>query len=49
MASRANIDWIVMRNRVSSVEARNKRKVAIAMERALPESAAAWRRAFPSE
>ena len=34
MASRANIDWIVMRNRVSSVEARNKRKVAIAMERA---------------
>jgi chromosome partitioning protein len=34
MASRANIDWIVMRNRVSSVEARNKRKVASAMERA---------------
>jgi chromosome partitioning protein len=34
MASRSNIDWIVMRNRVSSVEARNKRKVATAMERA---------------
>ena len=34
IASRANIDWIVMRNRVSSVEARNKRKVALAMERA---------------
>jgi chromosome partitioning protein len=34
IASRANIDWVVMRNRVSSVEARNKRKVATAMERA---------------
>jgi chromosome partitioning protein len=34
MASRdnANIEWIVMRNRVSSVEARNKRKVAAAIE-----------------
>ena len=28
------MDWVVMRNRVSSIEARNKRKVAIAMERA---------------
>ena len=33
IASRANLDWIVMRNRVSSTEARNKRKVAIAVER----------------
>jgi chromosome partitioning protein len=29
----SNIDWIVMRNRVSKVEARNKRKVATALER----------------
>ena len=34
MASRSQMDWVVMRNRVSSIEARNKRKVAIAMERA---------------
>jgi len=33
IASRANLDWIVMRNRVSSTEARNKRKVATAVER----------------
>jgi len=33
MTSRANLDWVVMRNRVSSVEARNKRKVAMAVER----------------
>lgn len=33
MASRANLDWVVMRNRVSSTEARNKRKVATAVER----------------
>jgi chromosome partitioning protein len=34
MANRENpnIEWIVMRNRVSSLEARNKRKVAAAME-----------------
>jgi chromosome partitioning protein len=33
IASRANLDWVVMRNRVSSIEARNKRKVATAVER----------------
>ncbi len=33
MARRANLDWVVMRNRVSKVEARNKRKVATALER----------------
>lgn len=33
IASRANLDWVVMRNRVSATEARNKRKVAIAVER----------------
>jgi chromosome partitioning protein len=33
MASRANLDWVVMRNRVSSTEARNKRKVATAVQR----------------
>jgi chromosome partitioning protein len=33
IASRANLDWVVMRNRVSSTEARNKRKVALAVER----------------
>jgi chromosome partitioning protein len=33
IASRANLDWVVMRNRVSSTEARNKRKVATAVER----------------
>ena len=33
IASRANLDWVVMRNRVSSIEARNKRKVASAVER----------------
>ena len=37
MASRAtkasaSIDWVVMRNRVSSIEARNKRRVAIAVD-----------------
>jgi chromosome partitioning protein len=32
IASRANIDWVIMRNRVSSVEARNRRKVATAVE-----------------
>ncbi|MSP93730.1 MAG: ATPase [Alphaproteobacteria bacterium] len=37
MASRGNrarssIDWVVMRNRVSSIEARNKRRVATAVE-----------------
>jgi chromosome partitioning protein len=33
IAARANLDWVVMRNRVSSTEARNKRKVATAVER----------------
>jgi chromosome partitioning protein len=35
MANRENpsIEWVVMRNRVSSIEARNKRKVAAAIER----------------
>jgi chromosome partitioning protein len=33
IASRANLDWVVMRNRVSSTEARNKRKVALAVDR----------------
>jgi chromosome partitioning protein len=35
MANRENpnIEWVVMRNRVSALEARNKRKVAAAMER----------------
>src|SRR5579884_1763792 len=28
-----NIEWVVMRNRVSSIEARNKRKVAAAIDR----------------
>ncbi len=32
MASRANLDWVVMRNRVSSIEMRNKRRVATAVE-----------------
>ena len=32
MTQRANLDWVVMRNRVSSVEARNKRKVAEAVD-----------------
>ena len=32
MAQRANLDWVVMRNRVSSVEARNKRRVATALD-----------------
>src|SRR5258706_6174600 len=32
MAHRANLDWVVMRNRVSSVEARNKRRVATALD-----------------
>ena len=31
MARRANLDWVVMRNRVASVEARNKRRVAAAL------------------
>ncbi len=35
MANRgnSNIEWVVMRNRVSSIEARNKRKVAAAIEK----------------
>jgi chromosome partitioning protein len=33
MQRRANLDWVVMRNRVSSTEARNKRKVATAVDR----------------
>ncbi len=33
MSRRANLDWIVMRNRVSALEARNKRRVAAALER----------------
>jgi chromosome partitioning protein len=33
IASRANLDWVVMRNRVSATEARNKRKVTLAVER----------------
>ena len=32
MAQRANLDWVVMRNRVSSIEMRNKRRVATAVE-----------------
>ena len=32
MASRASLDWVVMRNRVSSIEMRNKRRVATAVE-----------------
>ena len=32
MAHRSNLDWVVMRNRVSSVEMRNKRKVTTALE-----------------
>jgi chromosome partitioning protein len=32
MAQRANLDWIVMRNRVPSAEMRNKRRVAQAVE-----------------
>jgi chromosome partitioning protein len=33
MARRANLDWVVMRNRVAAVEARNKRRVAGALNR----------------
>jgi chromosome partitioning protein len=33
MTHRANLDWVVMRNRVSSLEARNKRRVAAALDR----------------
>jgi chromosome partitioning protein len=33
MAHKANLDWVVMRNRVSSTEARNKRRVATALDR----------------
>lgn len=33
MTHRANLDWVVMRNRVSSLEKRNKRKVSTALER----------------
>jgi chromosome partitioning protein len=33
MSRRANLDWVVMRNRVSALEARNKRRVASALER----------------
>ena len=32
MTQRANLDWVVMRNRVSSVEARNKKRVAGALD-----------------
>lgn len=32
MAQRANIDWVVMRNRVPAAEMRNKRRVATAVE-----------------
>jgi chromosome partitioning protein len=32
MTHRANLDWVVMRNRVSSIEMRNKRRVATAVE-----------------
>jgi chromosome partitioning protein len=32
MAQRANLDWVVMRNRVPSAEMRNKRRVATAVE-----------------
>jgi chromosome partitioning protein len=32
MAHRSNLDWVVMRNRVSSIEMRNKRKVTTALE-----------------
>lgn len=32
MAQRANLDWVVMRNRVSAIEMRNKRRVATAVE-----------------
>lgn len=48
MASRANLDWVVMRNRVSATEARNKRKVANAVERVSSASAAALRLVFPN-
>jgi len=33
MARRANLDWVVMRNRVAAVEARNKRRVAGALNK----------------
>jgi chromosome partitioning protein len=33
MARRANLDWVVMRNRVAAVEARNKRRVASALDK----------------
>ena len=33
MARKPALDWVVMRNRVSSTEARNKRKVATAVDR----------------
>lgn len=33
MARRANLDWVVMRNRMASVEARNKRRVAAALDK----------------
>jgi chromosome partitioning protein len=32
MTQRANLDWVVMRNRVSSIEARNRRRVATAVD-----------------
>jgi len=32
IAQRANLDWVVMRNRVSAVEARNKKRVASALD-----------------
>ena len=33
MAHRSNLDWVVMRNRVSSIEMRNKRRIATALEK----------------
>ena len=53
MAQRANLDWVVMRNRVSSVEMRNKRRVAhgcgaALVARRLPRRARVFRpRDFP--
>src|SRR5262245_36771849 len=32
MSHRSNIDWVVMRNRVSSIEMRNKRRIATALD-----------------
>jgi chromosome partitioning protein len=33
MSRRANLDWVVMRNRVAAVEARNKRRVSAALDK----------------